>query len=180
MHDLSFEKHYEFRYFFKVFISFGLLLSAISISQAATQNVPIHISGSFSMTPTICHISDNTVASHRSLSVSHSNRIGEETAPHKIALNIDCNATVNAKLSFNAAPTANSNTLFQTSSHAFGVKLSWQGAPILPNKSVDITMIKNQKSYYIDATIIRVAPNGTGDYGEHSFNIAGNLAVDYP
>ncbi|QKJ50568.1 hypothetical protein G9396_03750 [Providencia rettgeri] len=60
------------------------------------------------------------------------------------------------------------------------MKLSWQGAPILPNKSVDITMIKNQKSYYIDATIIRVAPNDTGDYGEHSFNIAGNLAVDYP
>lgn len=157
-----------------------ILFGTISISQAATQNMPIHISGTFSTTTAICHISDNALSSHRALPVGMSKSLGQEIAPHKIALNIDCNMAVKAQLSFSAPPTSYSSKLFQTSSRAFGVKLSWQGTPIVPNESVDITMTPNQKSYYVDAAIVRVASNAAGDYGEHSFNIAGNLAVDYP
>lgn len=164
----------------KALLPYVLLLGAISISQAETQNIPIHISGSFSATTAICHMSSDIISSYRVLSVGGNRNIGQEIAPHKIELNIDCNTNAKAQLSFNAPPTSYSSKLFQTSSNAFGVKLSWQGESIFPNESVAITMTQNQKSYYIDAVLVRVAPNEPGDYGEHSFNIAGNLAVDYP
>ncbi|EPG7577178.1 hypothetical protein AB7W75_13095 [Providencia huaxiensis] len=164
----------------KTLLSSVLLFGTVSISQAVTQNMPIHISGSFSATTAICHMSSNTVSSYRVLAVGRNRNIGQEIAPHKIELNIDCNTNAKAQLSFNAPSTSYSSHLFQTSSNAFGVKLSWQGEPIFPNESVAIAMTQNQKSYYLDAVLVRVAPNGPGDYGEHSFNIAGNLAVDYP
>ncbi|WP_272524453.1 hypothetical protein [Providencia sp. PROV201] len=164
----------------KALLPFVLLFGTVSISQAATQNMPIHISGSFSATTAICQMSSNTISSYRALSVGKNGNIGQEIAPHKIELNIDCNMNAKAQLSFNTPSTPYSSNLFQTSSNAFGVKLSWQGEPIFPNESVAITMTQNQKNYYVDAVLVRVAPNGIGDYGEHSFNIAGNLAVDYP
>lgn len=165
---------------FIIYVQSILLVGIIPYSQAATQNMPIRIHGTFSNAPLLCQLTDNAIYSNFTHGDVSSKRMGQETVTHKIPLSIDCKTTVDAKLSFAAPANAYSNQLFQTTSKAHAVKLSWQGEAILPNKGVAITMTQNQKVYYIDATLIKVVPNSAGDYGEHSFNIAGNLAIEYP
>ncbi|WP_369308982.1 hypothetical protein [Providencia rettgeri] len=163
----------------KIFIPSILLFGITPYSLSATQNMPIHISGTFSNAP-LCQLTDNSTFSNFTHEANSSKKIGQETTAHKVPLSIDCEAPVNAQLSFTTPASAHSSQLFQTSSKAHAIKLSWQGEQILPNKSIAITMTQNQKIYYLDAALVRVAPSGVGDYGEHTFNIAGNLAIDYP
>lgn len=165
---------------FSVFIPSILLLGVVPFSQAAIQNMPISINGTFSNTPVLCQIIDNSTLSNLTPGSSSPKRMGQETAPQRIPITVDCKTTVNARLSFNAPANVHASHLFQTSSKAYAVKLSLQGESILPNKGVAITMTQHQKTYYVDAALVRVAPNSMGDYGEHSFNIAGNLSIDYP
>ncbi len=165
---------------FIIYVSSILLAGIIPYSQAATQNMPIHINGTFSNAPILCQLTDNAIYSDFTHGDVSSKRMGQETVTHKIPLSIDCKTAVDAKLSFAAPANTYSNHLFQTTSKTHAVKLSWQGEAILPNKGVTITMAQNQKIYYLDAALVRVAPNEASDYGEHTFNLAGNLAIDYP
>ncbi|MEQ5111491.1 hypothetical protein ACBQ54_07080 [Providencia vermicola] len=164
----------------KIFIPSILLFGITPYSLSATQNMPIRINGTFSNAPLLCQITDNSSFSNFTHGPISSKKMGQETGTHKIPLSIDCRTTVSAQLSFTAPASVHSSQLFQTSSKAHAVKLSWQGEAILPNKSIAITMTQNQKIYYLDAALVRIAPNTVGDYGEHSFNLAGNLAIDYP
>lgn len=65
----------------KILLSSVLLFGTVSISQAATQNMPIHISGSFSATTAICHMSSDIISSYRVLSVGGNKNVGQEIAP---------------------------------------------------------------------------------------------------
>lgn len=157
----------------------ALLLCVSLPALSAIQNMPINIKGTFSNVTQPCN--DTKLENTTNFgAINTLEKVGDETAYRNSGyLSFSCEFPADAKLTFVANNAPNSPEAFKTSSDAFGVKLKYNSTEIKPGQSDDIKVVKGGNTIYFYTSVARLSANGPNDFGNHTFDITGNLAITY-
>lgn len=159
--------------------SLALLVCVSLPALSAVQNMPINIKGTFSNVTQPCNDAklENTTTFG---AINTLEKIGDETAFKSSGyLSFSCEFPADAKLTFAATNAPKLPEAFRTSSDAFGVKLKYNSTEVKPGQSDSIKIAKGGNTIYFYTSIARLTANSPNDFGNHTFDITGNLAITY-
>lgn len=156
------------------------LLVCVSLpALSAVQNMPINIKGTFSNVTQPC--TDAKLESTTAFgAINTLEKVGDETSYRSSGyLNFTCEFPANAKLTFSANNAPNAPDVFKISSDAFGVKLKYNSTEVKPGQSNDIKISQGTNHITFQTSMKRLSANSPNDFGNHTFDIIGNLAITY-
>ncbi|WP_369308981.1 fimbrial protein [Providencia rettgeri] len=156
------------------------LLVCVSLpALSAVQNMPINIKGTFSNVTQPC--TDTKLEFTTAFgAINTLEKVGDETSYRSSGgLSFNCQFPAKAKLTFTANNAPNAPDLFKTSSDAFGVKLKYNDVEVKPGQSNDLNVSQGSNYISFQTSMKRVLANGPNDFGNHTFDIIGNLAITY-
>lgn len=159
--------------------SLAILLCVSLPAVSAVQNMPINIKGTFSNVTQPCNDAKHQYTTAFG-AINTLERVGDETSfKTSGTLSFSCEFPAEARLTFTANNAPNAPDVFKTSSDAFGVKLKYNNVDVKPGQSVAIKVVQGGNHIGFSTSMKRLAANGPNDFGNHNFDITGNLAITY-